>query len=126
MGRSATDARRRLTRSADFDAVYRQGRSTASRHAVVYAFPRPSGEDGGEVRVGLSVSRRVGGAVERNRLKRQLREALSSLSSDLPRGCDLVVVARPGLPAAVEAQGFAWLIEELRDLMARAGKGAAA
>ena len=40
MGRTATDARRRLTRSADFDAVYRQGRSTASRHAVVYAFPR--------------------------------------------------------------------------------------
>ncbi len=125
MGRSATDARRRLTRSADFDAVYRQGRSTASRHAVVYAFPRPAAEDG-DVRVGLSVSRRVGGAVERNRLKRQLREALAAMSTDLPRGCDLVVVARPGLPAAVEAQGFAWLVDELRDLTARAGKGAAA
>ena len=125
MGRSATDARRRLTRSADFDAVYRQGRSTASRHAVVYAFPRPGGEDG-DVRVGLSVSRRVGGAVERNRLKRQLREALAAIESELPRGCDLVVVARAGLPEAVEAQGFAWLVGELRDLTERAARGAAA
>jgi len=125
VGRSATDARRRLTRSADFDAVYRQGRSTASRHAVVYAFPRAGGDDGDAVRVGLSVSRRVGGAVERNRLKRQLREALAAIDADLPRGCDLVVVARPGLPGAVEAQGFAWLADELRDLAAKAARGAA-
>ncbi len=126
MGRTATDARRRLTRSADFDAVYRQGRSTASRHAVVYAFPRATGDDGELTRVGLSVSRRVGGAVERNRLKRQLREALASIESELPRGCDLVVVARAGLPEAVEAQGFAWLAAELRELAERAARGAAA
>jgi ribonuclease P protein component len=126
VGRSATDARRRLTRSADFDAVYRQGRSIASRHAVVYAFPRADGSDADATRVGLSVSRRIGGAVERNRLKRQLREALVSVESELPRGCDLVVVARAGLPQAVEAQGFAWLAGELRDLAERAARGAAA
>jgi ribonuclease P protein component len=126
VGRTATDARRRLTRSADFDAVYRQGRSTASRHAVVYAFPRPAGDGAEATRIGLSVSRRVGGAVERNRLKRQLREALASIESELPRGCDLVVVARAGLPEAVEAQGFAWLAAELRDLAERAARGAAA
>jgi ribonuclease P protein component len=125
VGRTATDARR-LTRSADFDAVYRQGRSTASRHAVVYAFPRAAGDDRELTRVGLSVSRRVGGAVERNRLKRQLREALASIESELPRGCDLVVVARAGLPEAVAAQGFEWLAAELRDLAERAARGAVA
>ena len=68
----------------------------------------------------------MGGAVERNRLKRQLREALATIDADLPRGCDLVVVARPGLPDAVEAQGFAWLADELRELAAKAARGAAA
>ena len=62
----------RLTRSADFERVYRQGRSQANRHLVVHAFPRAGG---GAPRVGVSVSRKVGGAVERNRVKRVLREA---------------------------------------------------
>ncbi|MDX6570294.1 MAG: ribonuclease protein component, partial [Gaiellales bacterium] len=59
-----------------FDAVYRRGRSAASRHLVVYTFPREAG-DTEEARLGLSVSRKVGGSVERNRLKRLLREAFA-------------------------------------------------
>jgi ribonuclease P protein component len=78
--------------------VYRQGRAKANRFLVLYAFPRgdttsSDGEDG--PRLGLSVSRRVGGAVERSRVKRVLREAFWAEASRLPAGADYVVVARP-------------------------------
>jgi hypothetical protein len=68
--------RRRLSRSAEFERVYRQGRSKSNRFLVLYAFPR-TGEDTDSnttgPRLGLSVSRRVGGAVDRSRVKRVLR-----------------------------------------------------
>src|ERR687893_2612904 len=85
--------RQRLSRSAEFDRVYREGRSHASRHLVVYAFPRE--EAGGEPRLGVSVGRKVGGAVERNRVKRMLREAFWSIADDVVDGHDFVIVARP-------------------------------
>src|SRR5262245_43929286 len=66
--------RSRLTRSRDFDAVYRKGRSVSTRYLVVYTFPREEELASGEgPRLGLAVSRKVGGAVARNRLKRRLR-----------------------------------------------------
>jgi ribonuclease P protein component len=113
-----TDARRRLTRSADFDAVHRQGRSSASRHLVVYAFARAAtGPDAGpERRLGVSVSRKVGGAVVRNRLKRQLRDAFLQAEAALPAGTDYVAIARPGLPETLAERGFAWLVEEIVSL----------
>jgi ribonuclease P protein component len=108
--------RRRLTRSADFDAVYRRGRSRSSRHLVVYVFAA-TGAAPDDARLGITVPRKVGVAVVRNRLKRQLREAVAALGPDAMRGTDIVVVARPGLAEAVESHGFAWLIEELRPLV---------
>ena len=92
---------RRLSRSADFDAVYRRGRSASSRHLVVYAFARDPGAAATEPRVGLTVSRKVGGAVERNRVKRLLREAAARVTPASPRDVDLVIVARPGLAEAL-------------------------
>src|SRR5947207_3969890 len=84
--------RRRLSRSAEFERVYRQGRSKGNRFLVLYAFPREApGEEG--PRLGLSVSRRVGGAVERSRVKRTLREAFWQEAGRLPAGSDDVVVA---------------------------------
>ena len=96
--------RRRLSRSAEFERVYRQGRSKGNRFLVLYAFPRA--EDTGEgARLGLSVGRRVGGAVDRTRVKRVLREAFWEEARRLPEGSDYVVVARPYALALAEREG---------------------
>lgn len=108
--------RARITRSGDFDAVYRRGRSAANRHLVVYAFARPEPDGDRSVRLGLSVSRKVGGAVERNRVKRVLRELFASVAPDLRPGMDLVVIARPGVAEYLEQRGSAPLGERLREL----------
>src|ERR1700690_2522621 len=87
--------RGRLSRSAEFDRVFRHGRSHAGRDLVLYVFPRA--EDG-VPRLGLSVSRKVGGAVERNRIKRLLREAFARTEPELRPGQDVVLVGRPHAP----------------------------
>jgi ribonuclease P protein component len=109
--------RRRLSRSADFERVYRQGRSKGNRFLVLYAFPRPEGGDGAGPRLGLSVSRRVGGAVERTRVKRVLREAFWAEVERLPTGSDYVVVARPDLRGLDEREGVQGVRRALAELV---------
>lgn len=115
--------RNRLSRSRDFDAVYRNGRSVASRYLVAYSF-RPTAEDGAvarnDARLGLAVPRQVGDAVTRNRVKRRLRAAFGAASERLEPGHDYVLIARPGLAEAVENQGFAWLAERVEEALASA------
>jgi ribonuclease P protein component len=108
--------RGKLSRSGDFDRVFRQGRSHAGRELVLYVFPR---EGEGDTRLGLSVSRKVGGAVERNRVKRLLREAFAVESSRLPSGTDAVVVARPDARGLAEREGLAGISRALGDLVDR-------
>ena len=114
--------RGRLSRSAEFDRVFRQGRSIANRVLVLYAFPRA---EEGEPRLGVSVSKRVGGAVERNHVKRLLREAFASESSGLPDGVDIVVVARPEARAVAERDGLDGIRAALAELIAKARERAA-
>lgn len=113
--------RGRITRSGDFDAVYRRGRSAANRHLVLYAFDRPPESAGAPPapRLGLSVSRKVGSAVDRNRVKRVLRARFEELMPSLPAGTDFVVIARPGVSAYLEERGSAALGERLAELAGR-------
>ncbi len=112
--------RGRLSRSADFDRVFRSGRSHAGREFVLYVFPR--GEEG-PPRLGLSVSRKVGGAVDRNRVKRLLREAFARESGVLPSGLDAVVVARHDAQGLAEREGLEGVRRELAALIAKVGSG---
>ena len=109
--------RSRLSRSADFDRVFRKGRSHGSREFVLYVFPR---EAAGPARLGLSVSRKVGGAVQRNRVKRLVREAFAVESSALPAGTDAVVVARAEARDLAERRGLEGVRSVLSGLIGQA------
>jgi ribonuclease P protein component len=109
--------RQRLSRSRDFDVVYRQGRSASTRHLVLHWFPRDDGSD--EPRLGLAVPRSVGNAVTRNGVKRRLRAAWGELGDRVLPGKDYVLVARPGFAEAVQAQGHDWLVEQVADVLGK-------
>jgi ribonuclease P protein component len=113
--------RHRLSRSRDFDAVYRHGRSVSTRFLVLYWFPREDGADAATgARLGLAVPKAVGSAVVRNRIKRRLREAFQARLPELPQDQDYVLVVRPGFAEAVEARGFDWLGERVEEILGKA------
>jgi ribonuclease P protein component len=110
--------RHRLSRSRDFDAVYRQGRSTSTRFLVLYWFDRD--EEPGESRLGLAVPKDTGNAVARNKIKRQLREAWRARLDRVPGGRDYVLIAKPGLSEAIAANGFDWLGDRVDEVLGKA------
>ncbi len=113
--RGRRPGRARLSRSADFDRVFRHGRSHAGREFILYVFPHREDDP---PRLGLSVSRKVGGAVDRNRVKRLLREAFAAESLHLPPGTDAVIVARHEAKALAEREGFEGIRREVAKLIA--------
>ena len=109
--------RNRLSRSRDFDAVYRQGRSVSTRFLTLLCLTRD--ETVGAPRFGLAVPKDVGNAVVRNRIKRQLRELFGERIDGLPATNDYVLKVRKGLPEAVDANGFEWLAERLDEVLGK-------
>lgn len=110
--------RHRLSRSRDFDAVYRHGRSVSTRFLTLYWFER---EDGDEPRLGLSVPKKaVASAVARNRIKRRLRELWRARLETLPRTRDYVLIVRPGLAEAAEERDASWLAERVDEVLGKA------
>lgn len=118
LGPGGRSRRARLSRSADFDRVFRQGRAHAGRELVLHVFPREA--ENGPARLGLSVSRKVGGAVQRNRVKRLLREAFAAESARLPSGTDAVIVARRDAWALAEREGLPGVRCRLSELIDQA------
>jgi ribonuclease P protein component len=110
--------RRRLSRSGEFDRVYRDGYSQATRYLVLYMFPRKE-EDREDVRLGVSVSRKVGGAVERNKVKRTLREAFWELGDQLPPRHDFVIVARAEIKELIAEAGTNGVKADLEKAVAK-------
>ena len=110
--------RNRLSRSRDFDAVYRQGRSVSTRFLTLYWFARD--EHLGEPRLGFAVPKAVGNAVVRNRIKRQLREITRERLPGLGNENDYVLVVRKGLPEASEENGHDWLAARVDEVLGKA------
>ncbi|MHB1344208.1 MAG: ribonuclease P protein component [Thermoleophilia bacterium] len=116
--------RSRLSKSQDFDRVYRAGRSVANRYLVLYYFQRPVegavSETGSVSRVGFSVSKRLGPAVQRNRLKRALREAYRLNEHRVKTDLDFVLIARAPLADLLEAHGLRAVEEKLAEVFQKA------
>jgi ribonuclease P protein component len=115
--------RRRLSRSGDFDRVYREGNSWANRFLVVHSFARREDEALDGARLGLSVGRKIGKAVTRNRVRRAVREGFWELSELIQPGRDYVIVARPGAEGLLEREGQEGIRSSLAELMQEAAAG---
>ena len=112
-GRAGFPRTARLLSPTDFARVFAVRRSAASGPLVLYACPAVNAAL--PVRLGLSVSSRIGNAVVRNRWKRRLREAFRQVRATLPAGNDFVIVVR----SAAGAAGARQVEEMIRDLAAR-------
>jgi ribonuclease P protein component len=117
-------SRGRLSRSEDFARVYRSGRSVANKYLVLYYFERSgvaSADDSAQTpRIGFSVSKRLGTAVDRNRIKRVLREAYRLNGQSFRGNMDFVVIAREPLAELLSVEGFSAVEAKLVEVFRKA------
>jgi ribonuclease P protein component len=103
----------RIRRLGDFQRAFRRRSSVADQWIIIYGHPNGLPHP----RLGISASRRLGGAVVRNRWKRLLREAFRLTRPQLPDGMDLIIIPRPNVEPALAS-----LMESLPQLAARLAK----
>jgi ribonuclease P protein component len=111
-GRESFPRARRVRKRLDFLRVQGRGRRYSTAHYLVFALPAEAPR---ATRFGVTVSRKVGNAVARNRVKRWLREHCRRWAPEVPPNLDIVIVARPG----AERAGFAPTSQELASLTKR-------
>ncbi|AOV06355.1 ribonuclease P protein component [Sporosarcina ureilytica] len=83
--------RQRIKKNSEFQKVFKDGKSFANRQFIVYRYYK---EGQSEFRLGLSVSKKVGNAVTRNRIKRYIRQSFLELKDELKNDIDYVIIAR--------------------------------
>jgi len=83
--------RNRIKKNDDFQEVFKKGTSVANRQFVIYILEKP---DQNELRIGLSVSKKIGKAVVRNQIKRYVRQSFLELKDDLRQNADYIIIAR--------------------------------
>lgn len=104
----------KLRKNKDFQTVYQKGKSTANRQFVVYVLKRSNQEYS---RMGLSVSKKMGNAVTRNRIRRYIKEAITMMEDKLQLGNDYIIISRK---ASVDMD-FHQVKSSLQHVLKRAG-----
>ncbi|MEC2075603.1 ribonuclease P protein component [Metabacillus fastidiosus] len=84
----------RIKKNEDFQKIFKQGKSMANRQFVIYFLEREESE----LRIGLSVSKKIGNAVTRNRVKRLIRQVFLEEKERIANNKDFIIIARK--PAA--------------------------
>lgn len=85
--------RQRLKKTDDIQKMFKEGKSFANRQFVVYVLEKKEQE---EIRLGVSVSKKLGNAVKRNQIKRYIRQGIFELQPFLKQNADYMIIARPG------------------------------
>ncbi|WP_147535989.1 ribonuclease P protein component [Bacillus marasmi] len=81
----------RIKKNKEFQHVFKNGKSFANRQFIIYVLGNPVQE---KFRIGLSVSKKIGNSVMRNRIKRCIRQSIFELQDSLKAGQDYVIIAR--------------------------------
>lgn len=116
--------KRRLRKRREFLAVAAQGRRLGGKHFLFFVRRRDSGTSSvaRDARFGITVTRKIGNAVIRNRVKRIVREGCRRCAELFPAGLDLVIVARPSAATAGSRETAAEIAQLARRLAAENGR----